>query len=65
MASADHYRKQAQVFARMAASSAGQKAAERYRSLALEYLANAEKLEPSVGFLRLVPSDGNDTDGAE
>jgi hypothetical protein len=46
---ADYYRNQTQVFARMASSATDRDSAERYRAFALEYLAKSEKLEPSTG----------------
>jgi hypothetical protein len=49
MRTADYYRKQTQVFTRMAASATDRDSAERYRAFAFEYLAKAEKLEPSAG----------------
>jgi len=49
MRTADYYRKQTQVFARMASSATDRESSERYRAFAFEYLAKAEKLEPSAG----------------
>jgi hypothetical protein len=49
MRTADYYRKQTQVFARMASSATDRESAERYSAFAFEYLAKAEKLEPSTG----------------
>jgi hypothetical protein len=49
MRTAHYYRKQTQVFARMASSATDGESAERYRAFALDYLAKADKLEPSTG----------------
>jgi hypothetical protein len=49
MRTADYYRKQTQVFARMASSATDRESAERYSAFAFEYLAKAEKLEPNTG----------------
>jgi glucose/arabinose dehydrogenase len=49
MRTADYYRKQTQVFARMASSATDMESANRYRAFAFDYLAKAEKLEPSTG----------------
>jgi hypothetical protein len=58
MAGADYYRKQAQLFARLALTSRTPEITERYSQLALDYLAKAEKLEPSTTEPRLsAPAD--------
>jgi hypothetical protein len=49
MRTADYYRKQTQVFARMASSATDRESAERYSAFAFEYLAKVEELEPSTG----------------
>jgi hypothetical protein len=49
MRTADYYRKQFHVFARMASSAIDWESADRYRAFALDYLAKAEKLEPRMG----------------
>ena len=60
MRTADYYRKQTQVFARMASSATDRESAERYRAFAFEYLARAEKLEPSAGVV-MTRSNHDDT----
>ena len=47
MPSADYYRKQAQLCAKLAGSSTDRSVVSRYHVMALEHLARAEELEPS------------------
>jgi hypothetical protein len=61
MAAAEYDRKQAQVFARMASSAIARESADRYRAFALDYLAKAEKLEPSTGTVVSAPAHGDNT----
>jgi hypothetical protein len=54
MASAEYYRKQAQLFAQLARVSHDAAVIGRYNGLALDYLAKADELEPLS--LRIRPS---------
>lgn len=59
MPSADYYRKQAQLCAKLAGSSADRRVVSRYHVMTLEYLARAEELEPSGHPLqRMLQADG-------
>ena len=48
MPSADYYRKQAQLFAKLTLCTNNPDTVSRYRVLAFEYLARAEEQEPSL-----------------
>lgn len=48
MPSSDYFRKQAQVFARLARNSSNEAMAGLYTQMTLECLAKAEELEPSA-----------------
>jgi hypothetical protein len=50
MASADYYRRQAQLFSRLALATSDKSLAERYNLLVMDYLSKAEELEPSADF---------------
>ncbi len=43
-----YYRRQAQLFARLAITTSDPRIAERYNQMALEQLAKAEEVEPGV-----------------
>ena len=65
MPTADYYRKQTQVFTRMASSSTDRESADRYRAFALDYLARAEKLEPNTGLVLALSNHDDTRDTAE
>jgi hypothetical protein len=54
-----YYRKQAQLFARLAVTASDPTIAERYNFLALEQLAKAEEAEPTASDL----SHAQESDG--
>jgi len=47
MPAADYYRKQAQLFAKLAVGTTDRAVVSRYHVMMLEHLAKAEELEPS------------------
>jgi hypothetical protein len=60
MPSAEYYRKQAQVCAKLALGSTDPGAVSRYHVMLLEHLAKAEQLEPSPDPIeRLVAADSS------
>lgn len=64
MPSADYYRKQAQLFAKLTLCTNNPATVARYRVLAFEYLARAEQLDPSLNPFRsmLEAGGGSDTE---
>ena len=65
MPSGSYYRRQAQVFARLAIATSDPQIAERYNQMALDQLARAEEVEPTSS--RIDPGaighdDGSDMD---
>ena len=57
MPSGSYYRRQAQVFARLAIATSDPRITERYNQMALEQLARAEDVEPTAGKLSAKPTN--------
>ena len=62
MPSGKYYRRQAQLFASLAAATSDPQIVARYTSMALEQLAKAEEVEPGAGNLasNMLASDRNE-----